>query len=86
MVKKIAFMAVAISSAGLTAAAQQFCKTSSDCASGEVCTVVKTGCPGEESHSTCASRQCVKHRPVVFPASAPSQPKLARTDANAHQP
>lgn len=29
------------------------------CAEGVVCQTVKTGCPGAESYSTCASRQCV---------------------------
>lgn len=42
------------------------CKDSSDCKKhGEhfVCQTVKTGCPGMETHSTCASLQCVEIKP-----------------------
>jgi len=35
------------------------CKTDADCKASESCTTVKTGCPGAEAYSTCASRQCV---------------------------
>lgn len=34
------------------------CKLDTDCADGSVCRTVKTGCPGAESHSTCATLQC----------------------------
>ncbi len=47
-------------------AADQSCKIDTDCKKlGEnfVCMTVKTGCPGQESDSTCASLKCVEIKP-----------------------
>ena len=35
------------------------CDSDQDCAQGQACVTAKTGCPGHESDSTCATRACV---------------------------
>lgn len=47
-------------------AADKDCRTNSDCekhGKNFICQTVKTGCPGAESHSTCASLKCVEIKP-----------------------
>lgn len=50
------------------------CKIDGACERGSRCVPVKTGCPGAESYSTCASRRCVPDRAAsgTVPASGAS--------------